>query len=149
MTNETVLRKSVTFTNRENKMRVSFDIRLIEDFGTYRDWDTLEEVILTPRKSLRVYGRTIRSREEFKDVVKKNINSYKDSDQEVIKKLLYILEEYHRNDSKKGTKSQMKELERLTYSGEFDRYDEECAFLDNSELFYDRGYRYGSGKLYK
>jgi hypothetical protein len=69
---------------------------------------------------------------------------------EILKHIAPIWKDYHLNNMKSGT---MKQTEMLTSFFENKKqsyhYEDACEYLESIGLFTDRGYKYGSGWLYK
>lgn len=146
-----ICKKNLTFKpSRPGGGTFHLDIRLSEINGEIRDWDTLEK-INEPILRLSICGRTRGYRGQCSDEIKSKVSNFSDANQRLINKILNIWNEYHLNDCNAGTKYQTDALRNFSYDtkNNLSHYEQCLMFLEKENLTFDRGYKYGSGWLYK
>ena len=129
------MKKNIVFVSEDN-IKVSLDIetRPARSSRPIRDWDTLEPVETPVELSIsgECGGCAGQCCDDFEPT-------------EAQSKLVAFWKKYHLNNCCAGTKAQTEALKECDSHD----YKDQCAFLEERGLLTDRGYKYGTGWLYK
>ena len=68
---------------------------------------------------------------------------------ELFMKIYKLWKVWHLNSMHPGTVAQEEALANFTPKNQYDRYEEDCAYLDSIGLLVDNGYKYGSAWLHR
>jgi len=148
---EKLIKRTISFgkyayynKRRENEITVEIEVK-IRDKAV--DYETLEEVKDVPEVSIcgniwnGIHTDVISGGQNI-DEIADIIGTHR------IQRIQEIWNEYHLNDLKAGTKTQMEALKNFKKSDNYEFYTDEANYLKSLGLFEDRGYKYGHGWLY-
>lgn len=145
---KTIFKKYLTFKpSRPGGGTFHLEIELKEKSGKYRDWNSLGFV--ENPITLSICGCSRGGRGQCQNFIETKIGNFKQSDQVIIRQILNIWREYHLNDMNAGTKHQTEILYDFESTSSINRYTEQCTYLESKGILYDRGYKYGTGWLYR
>lgn len=145
-----ITNKIITFKPVKKGGRIlHFKINLHNKHTGMIDYETFKEIengaILSICGSFRANGCFCQTNTQFKQY----IDFLKESDQEIVRKLIDIWGNYHLNDLVPGCKLQEDTL--IDFGLKYDKYTYEkvCNYLNEKDVLYCNGYKYGSSWLYK
>ena len=134
------MNKNLVFVSKDNqKVKIEIRTRPRDSNKKTLDWETLEPV--TDGLELSICGDCGRSSGQIYDDFEPT---------EAQAKLVEFWKKYHLNGLCSGTKKQMEALEDFKpNTGCYRDYYEECEYLKSEGLYEDRGYKFGTGWLFK
>lgn len=128
------MNRHIEFLSADKKtVKLDIEVRTLD--GKRRDWETLEEV--ENPTELSIMGQVgNRCHGQVHDAFEPT---------EAQKTLVEFWKKHHLNGMCAGTKAQTEALEGCKSTD----YDKQCEYLDFHGLLYDRGYKYGTGWLWR
>lgn len=127
--------KHISFVSKDNiKVNLEIETRPLSPNMEVRDWETLE--IVKEPVELSIRGECGGHAGQMYDAFEPT---------EAQARLVEFWKQYHLNSMCAGTRNQMEALKGcLTHD-----YKDQCEYLKNLGLYEDRGYKYGTGWLYR
>lgn len=131
--------KHISFVSKDNiKVNLDIETRPLSPNMEVRDWETLETV--KEPVELSISGECGGHAGQIYDAFEPT---------ETQARLVEFWKQYHLNGAKSGTRKQMEAIEKHQFIHIMYDYKEAVEYLKSIGLYEDRGYKYGTGWLYR
>jgi hypothetical protein len=131
--------KHISFVSKDNiKVNLDIETRPLSPNREVRDWETLETV--KEPVELSISGNCGGHGGQIYDAFEPT---------EAQARLVEFWKQYHLNGAKSGTRKQMEAIENHQFIHIMYDYKEAVEYLKSIGLYEDRGYKYGTGWLYR